>query len=350
MDDDRFDGLYLNVAQQARGIEPLLDTVFSFLRRKTDFFDGPNGDSSQALKKVEEVFSKHAQLYQQSKSGSSSSKKTAKPKPSPKPSSSPKAPPAKPVAPAKEEQEPVIEMGSDGGFDVSSATKESETPKATIPEAQSPPASSTKANSSNNTPTEETKEPAQTPSDDVEGDKAPDSKAPPPLGNGGTEPGKYVWTQTLQEVTVTIPVPDGTRGRDLTVVIGKKHLKVGVKGQSEMIVDAPLTKIVVMDDSFWTVEDGNRCVIQLQKLNDHEWWNSVCQGHSTIDVTTIQPESSSLADLDGETRKTVEKMMYDQRQKAMGLPSSDEESKMAALERFKAQHPEMDFSNAKINY
>lgn len=39
-DEERFDALLMNVAQTQRGIEPLLDTVFSFLRRKTDFFSG----------------------------------------------------------------------------------------------------------------------------------------------------------------------------------------------------------------------------------------------------------------------------------------------------------------------
>jgi hypothetical protein len=51
---------------------------------------------------------------------------------------------------------------------------------------------------------------------------------------------------------LVVPVPKGTRARDLVVKIEKKKISVGLKGQ-EPIMAGDLCQDIKLDDSTWTV-------------------------------------------------------------------------------------------------
>ena len=221
-----------------------------------------------------------------------------------------------------------------------------------------------------------------------EGEDEGEGKGLQPVHNGAVHD-KYRWTQSLQDLIVMVPVPAGTKAKHLVIEIKKKGLLVKIAGQVNMHkappschaapspdLERPLPRCVTNDvlprvltqepilegetfttvkveDCFWSVEDdaanGGRLVsITLTKMNQMEWWKNVVLGEPEINTQKVEPENSKLSDLDGDTRQTVEKMMYDQRQKAAGKPTADEQSKQDMLKKFMESHPEMDFSKAKI--
>ncbi|CAK7356009.1 unnamed protein product [Dovyalis caffra] len=147
-----------------------------------------------------------------------------------------------------------------------------------------------------------------------------------PNKDNGLDMENYSWAQTLQEVTIIVHVPPGTKSRDVVCEMKKKSVKVGLKGQPS----------ILEGELFETIKD--------------ELVEVLVQGGPEIDIQKAEPEPSRLSDLDLETRSTVEKMMFDQRQKQLGLPTSKEIENEGLLKQFMAQNPNFANKNPNMNF
>lgn len=318
---ERFDQILFALAEQHEGGVPaLLKTLAGFLARKTDFFvGGKETDWKTLLLSVfnEEATKAQASHEQQKKEKEDAEKKRLE---------------------AKKRKEEELTKQSAASASVYEVTDEEAAELEKKIEADKKVVSQP-VNTSVSKPLGDEA--------DAENDPEEKSRLKPNKGNG-CDLENYRWTQTIDEVELKVPLNCTLRSRDLIVQIGKKSLKIGIKGKP-LIIDGELHAEVKTEESMWTLQDGNTVQVNMEKLKGMSWWNRLITTDPEISTKKINPEPSKLSDLDGETRGLVEKMMYDQRQKELGLPTSDDQKKQDVLAKFMTQHPEMDFSKCKFN-
>ncbi|XP_055702361.1 nuclear migration protein nudC [Phlebotomus papatasi] len=320
-EEGRFDSVLFAMAEQhPGGVPDLLATIAAFLNRKTDFFTG-GGNWEKMLLDIFRVEGNKANAVAEEKKREREAAEKRR---------------QEAILKKKKEEESAMKMKDSGAAITELTDEEAEKLQKEIERERKAPEEDTS-----------TSQPLDDTEDDV--DEKEKGKLRPNSGNG-CDLEKYRWTQTLQEVELRVPlnVNFNVRSRDVVVKIGKKTLTVGLKGQ-EPIINGELCAEVKMEDSVWVIQDKNHIQLNFEKVNQMSWWDRLLTTDPPISTRKINPEPSKLSDLDGETRSLVEKMMYDQRQKEMGLPTSDEQNKQNILKKFMEQHPEMDFSKCKFN-
>jgi len=328
-DEEKFDGMLFTMAQQhTGGMLEVLDTFFNFLARKSDFYvGGAKGDAQKMVlekfKKYEKIaMDKHAKETAEREEADKARKEKLKKKKEEEEKASSKI-----MEIDEEEEKRILAENA-----AKKLEKEQEAAKAA--------AAATAAA----TVSEEKKVKKEGEDSDDEESKG---KLKPNEGNGA-DLDKYRWIQTLQEIDLTVGVGAGRiKGKECSIDIQKKHLKVKIRDKT--IIDDDLQHEIKTDECSWTLDDGRLILIHLEKVNKMEWWSKIVMSDPEINTKKVNPENSKLSDLDGETRSMVEKMMYDQRQKEMGLPTSEEQKKQDVLKNFMTAHPEMDFSKCKFN-
>ncbi|KAL4233266.1 hypothetical protein ACF0H5_007950 [Mactra antiquata] len=313
-EEEQFDGVLLNMATQLEGGVPeLLEKLFSFLARKTDFYTG--GKKGEAEKMILERFRKYEKVALQKQEQLKAEREEEEKRRQEK------------IRKRKEEEEkamnePKIKELTD---------EEADRLQKEIEQKKSEPVET--ANNGTTTDVPQDKKDEDKKSDDEEEDEDAKGKIKPNSGNGA-DLEKYSWTQTLSELEVLIPmnVTFPVKSKDLIVQMDKKFVKVALKGHPP-VIEGELQHDIKLEESTWTIEDRKSVKLFFEKVNKMEWWSKVVSTDPEINTKKVQPENSKLSDLDGETRGIVEKMMYDQRQRELGLPTSEDAKKKEMMDK-----------------
>ena len=221
------------------------------------------------------------------------------------------------------------------------ATKKEEPTAKSTPKAdeQSPPASKSKDDGSgstdiekdNNKTDETAKEKAGKPKNDTI--RYTEDGKQIPIGNGGST-SRYVWTQTLEEATVHIPLPEGIRAKDLDVRIGATTLSIRQKGTPSpgsaqlAPLEGTLFAKIKPSESTWTLEStthNSQEMTTLQLILDKvqkTWWATVISGDTPLIDTTLVDSTRHIGTYDDETQGQIRRIMFDQQQERLGKPTS----------------------------
>ena len=128
----------------------------------------------------------------------------------------------------------------------------------------------------------------------------------------------YFWNQNLREIYLYIPVEKSVNSKQVTINLTSSNIIVLINDIIK--IEGIFPEMIKLNDSTQSIEEENKekvIVVYIAKKNCREYWNCMFKGETTIDTTKLEAEKGKLEDLDNDSRKTIEKLMFDSRQKQL---------------------------------
>jgi hypothetical protein len=307
----RFDDFLFTIVKETGGLEGFLNSVFSFLSRRTDFsyesdpgdkMGFPPGVSTRMLLSIADQYQReHYKKY-------------------------PKKDPADYQAKLKKFQEAKEAKEKKPQEEVKTQTEQPQAQAQTKIQEEKPA-----------TKTVPTTQAVPQQKEKVEEEEVPTTTAPKSENidtsistYNGASTDKYNWSQGINEVTVQVKIPSGTRAKGLNVDMTSTKLKVVLKSENRTLIEGEWYERIKVDDSTWSVDDDS-LVLNLEKGSENIW-KTVLKGDQEIDATKVD-NSKPIDAFDSETQGALRKIMVEQQRKQMGLPSLEEEAQHEMLKK-----------------
>ena len=304
----RYDDLFSAILQQEGKMEPFLDHAFNFLFRRTDFFitmktatDKMGFPPGKAEMMVREAFKKYETKAKVRELRSQ-----------------------QPIKQKKEGVKKNIDKSATANTDSHPETDKSDSSH------NLPQTSNSKAIQKQFTDIETVTKPPRIENEESKAGETQYENSGDTYNGGVTD--KYSWSQTVSELDIQIPLPSGTKAKNVNVLIKSTHLRVAVvkPDQEWILIDGDLPYKVLTESSMWLVESGS-IHVSLDKAQER-MWGCVIEGEKEIDLTKVEA-LRDMSELDSESQAAVNRVIFDQHQKMQGKPQSHELQTYGMLEK-----------------
>jgi len=303
----KFDDVFLGILQHCGKIEPFLDSIFYFLSRRTDFFQLMHSKDDKlgfppgvAEKMLIKIFEKHQQNILKNDHKYMEWKQKKK-------SLSTAGASNVGVNIAEKKQTKKVETAVEDNIITPNNVPEHVQEVEISTQSQHPP---------KNDPPQLESATSLTSSDTF---------------NGGTAD-HYSWSQTINDVDIKIAVPkEIKKSKDLSIEIRPDSISVKLRNdppqgsglESRLLMEGTFSNKIRCDESLWSLLPSQYISICLEKY-EPKWWTRVLEADAEIDKQQIDT-TQQVADFDPQTQSDIRKVMYDQQQKMMGKPTSEEQ-------------------------